>query len=205
MLHARLCTAAKVAALAIASAAAMPVAAAPVALIDIDPNLTSLKVTNAASSMASIVELVFNFGGAAVGRATFDKAPGSMASNFWVANQQMVYWQTSTWSGLSVAPDNSNQFTGIVAKLIASIIPEVVTDGPDQVGTSLSAASVTVRWSDGAVGKADLLEQSWKDPQRLSLQGAGGGVVSEPSVAALVAVGLLAAGLSRRRGRGTRR
>jgi hypothetical protein len=176
------------------------------------PNLTTLTVTNSPPSTANVAEVVYNFGGAAAGIATFftdavpqNGAPGATRGNFWVAlppgPRFFDAWQTSTWSGLGVAPGAQQVFPGLIVKLIDDLTPDsqAVTNGPDLTGASLANGSVTVRWSDGAAATVELAEQPWGQGQTLQLR-AEAITVPAPAAAGLFALGLIGlVGLARRR------
>jgi hypothetical protein len=202
-----------IAAAAVLAALSLPAQAAfQQATVVLGPDLTTLTVTNSPSSTASVTEVVYSFGGANTGIATFftdvapqNGAPGATRSNFWVALPPgpgfFEAWQISTWSGLGVAPGAQQVFSGLIVRLIDNLLPgsQAVTDGPDTTGTSLANGSITVRWSDGAASTVELAEQPWGQGQTLQLR-AEAIPVPAPAAAGLFALGLIGlAGLARRR------
>lgn len=171
------------------------------ASIFIDQNLQRATVTNLAGSTAPIASFKFSFGGAAVGRGTFNQAPGATQEALWVflpppSNTKL--WQVSTWSALALDPGQSQAFTGIEPARIVSFVPPVFDLSIDPDGLSLDAASVTVTWADGATGEVSLVQQSWRLPQELMVR-AEAVAIPVPGAAGLLALGLLGLGAAARR------
>ena len=142
-------------------------------------------ISNDNSSTANIVKVVYDLGTAADGIATWDSySAGGVASNFLANNR---YFQTITWSGLSVAPGDDFGFSNLDIDLIQTLSPLSVTGSTlDSNGSSLVNASVSIFWDNGTSGSASLAQQAWSQTQNLTITSA----VPEPSTIALMLGGL---------------
>jgi hypothetical protein len=148
-------------------------------------------ITNNAVS-ANIVQVVYSLGPAGDGISTWDGSSGTdggTPSDFLSAPN---WFQTITWSGLSVAPGGSFSFGGLDIDLIVTLAPLDVTGAIIGDGPSLVGAYVRVLFDDGQIASAALLQQDWGTDQTLTLN--ADAAVPEPSAYLMIssALGLLA-------------
>jgi len=179
--------------------AALSVAqAAPIASVALSGGsfLQAGSVTNSQGEGHSIVRIIYTLGTPEVGVATWETEGTGTASDF-LSNAN--WFQTVTWSGLNIADGDSFNFGGLDIELIASLAPLVIDQGTiDNVGTSLRNASVTVEWSNGAVGTSPLNQTGWTVNNSFRVV-ADDGNVPEPASLLLVGLGLLGAAAGARR------
>lgn len=151
-------------------------------------------ISNTAVS-ANIVAVTYSLGPAGDGIATWESnTDGGTAADFL---SDPTFFQTITWSGLSVAPGNTFTFGGLDIDLINTLVPLDVTGATIGGGPSLAGAFLRVTFDDNQVLTRALQQQSWDIDQQLDLR--DDGAVPEPSSLALLGCGILALPLIRRR------
>ncbi len=188
-------TACAVAALMMAS----PAAAASIASVTLNGGsfLQSGSVLNNGSSTANITSVVYSLGAPADGIATWDGSTGGGVASDNLANPN--FFQTVTFAGLSVAPGDVFNISGLDIDLIVTLAPLDVTGIIlDNFGSSLANAFVTVGWSDGSQGTGDLAETPWSTSQSFRILSAPVNV-PEPGMIGLLGLGLAAWTTARRR------
>ncbi len=151
--------------------------------------LQSFNVTNNSTGGLSITKIVYSFGTPADGIATWDtKTGGGVASDF-LSNPE--WFQTVTWSGLSIAPGASYSIPAysLDIDLIETLSPLSVTGATiDYSGTSLANAYFGVEYNDGyGLRTVELNETGWTTDQNLQVTAA----VPLPSAFLLLGPGLL--------------
>ncbi|MBI5087158.1 MAG: PEP-CTERM sorting domain-containing protein [Acidobacteria bacterium] len=176
---------------------------ASAALVGADVTLTgfiqNIGVTNT-SATATITSITYSLGPAGDGIATWDTdTAGGVASDF-LSDPQ--WFQTVTWSGLSIGPGSSWSTGPLDIDLIVTLLPLNVTGGTlDTTGSSLVGAFFLVNFDSGQTAGANLVQQAWATDQNLTLTEGWGAQIPEPSTLLATAGGLLLVGLLRARRR----
>lgn len=155
--------------------------------------IQSGSVTNTSAPGVDIVKVVYDLGTQADGIAIWEiNSSTGTHSNFLTGN----WYSTETWDGLSVISGNTFNFSGLDIDLIVTVAPPVVSSViiPSPGGPSLANASVSVYFSDGSFGTAELLEQNWNVSQDLAIT-----AVPEPETYAMLLAGLGLLGFAARR------
>ncbi|WMJ08306.1 PEP-CTERM sorting domain-containing protein [Nitrosomonas sp. sh817] len=155
--------------------------------------IQSGSVTNTSAPGVDIVKVVYDLGTQADGIAIWEIFGSTgIHSNFLTGS----HYSTETWDGLSVLSGNTFNFSGLDIDLITTVAPPVVDSGtiPVPGGPSLANASVSVYFSDGSFGTAELLEQDWNVSQDLAIA-----AVPEPETYAMLLAGLGLLGFAARR------
>lgn len=182
--------------------AASAVHAGSIASVSLTGFIQNGSVANNAASSANITSVVYSLGPAGDGIATWDGSTGAPGG---VASGQLSdpnYFQTVTWSGLSVAPGAAFDFGGLDIDLIETLNPLVVTGGVlDNTGSSLVGAFMTVSWGDGSFGTQALAQTPWATNQAFRIVSNGAVAVPEPGVIGLLGLGALIMGVAARRRR----
>lgn len=166
--------------------------------VDLSSFLQITDVANSATSTSSVTSVLYSLGAAGDGIATWDTGTGGGVASDFLSDP--TYFQTVTWSGLSLGAGLSTTFGSLDIDLIETLAPLSVTGGVlDEVGTSLANAFVTVNWADGSFGTASLAQSAWRDDQQLSISS----VAAVPLPAAfpmlLLGMGVLGGVAARRR------
>jgi hypothetical protein len=173
--------------------------AASIASVSLTSFIQDGNILNNAASTANITSVVYSLGPAGDGIATWDGTSGTsggVASDFL---SDPNWFQTVTWSGLSVAPGASFNFSGLDIDLIVTLVPLNVTGGIIGAGSSLVGAFMSVTWSDGSFGSTPLAQQDWGLNQNFRIE-SNGAAVPEPGALGLLALGgLLMVVVARRR------
>jgi hypothetical protein len=180
------------AALTILGATSAFASTASVSLTDI---LQSISVSNDGGSSANIETIIYSLGTPGDGIATWDTRTGGGTASDFLSDPR--YFQTVTWSGLSIAPGASFATAGFALDIdkIVTLSPLSVTGATSteqntDPGISLSNAFVSVFWSDGSSGSAGLLQQPWNLDQQLRINSQAG-VIPLPASLPLLFAGLL--------------
>ena len=180
------------------SAEALPVSAD--AFLNGGSFIQSGSVTNT-SAADSIVAVIYSLGTAADGIATWEnylESPLPFTRSD--ALTDGAHYQTITFSGLSIAPGGTFNFSGLDIDLILTLLPLNVTSGIiDNAGTSLKNASISVLFSGGGMASAELNETGWTVSQNLKLGEVA--AVPEPGSIFLLGLGLSGLALAARRQR----
>ena len=168
-------------------------AAASTVNVLLSNSLQTIEISNSIDSTGTVEQLVYSFGAASDGRATFDVAGGGTASDF-VADpafpgQPADYFQTVTFD-LNLAPGETITIDGLDIDLILDLDPFVVIGSTGQQqfvdpGLSLTDAFLTVLWSSGDTPTQKLANQIWSQDQSFTFQGSVSSVPLPPSVSAL--------------------
>lgn len=155
-------------------------------------------VTNTHTS--NIVEVVYSLGSPEDNLATWDSTgndgfAGGVGSDFLSSSQ---FFQTVTYGGLNILPANTFNFGNLDIDLIVTLAPLNVVGSPLGGPETLRNAFIQVRFANGDIASAELIEQDWSIIQNLELGARQAAAVPEPATAAL---GLLSLGglLLRRR------
>jgi hypothetical protein len=162
--------------------------AASVASVSLTDFIQVGSIENNALSTANITSVVYSLGPAGDGIATWDGTSGTSGG---VASDPLSdpnWFQTITWSGLSIAPGAAFNFSGLDIDLIVTLVPLDVTGGIIGAGPSLVGAFVSVTWSDGSSGSTPLAQQDWGVDQNFRVV-SGGAAVPEPGALGLLALG----------------
>lgn len=194
--------------------------AAPVASVTLDgvQFLQTGTVLNAPGSGVNIVEISYSLGTPEIGIATFDSSASALtttpatvvgAMSGFLSNPR--WFQTVTWSGLSLAPGASLGFGALDIDLISGLAPLSVNESMiDNVGSSLANGTFSVRWSNGDTARIELFESGWSVTQSFQATGIPSGSVGEgggqtlvpaPGTLALFGLGLVLLGVGTSRGR----
>jgi len=153
--------------------------------------IQSGSVTNTSAPGVDIVKVVYDLGTQADGIAIWEIFGSTgIHSNFLTGS----HYSTETWDGLSVLSGNTFNFSGLDIDLITTVVPPVVDSGTLGAPSSLANASVSVYFSDGSFGTAELLEQEWNVSQDLVIT-----AVPEPETYAMLLAGLGLLGFAARR------
>lgn len=160
--------------------------------------IQSFKVTNNSTTGLNIIRAVYSLGTAADGIATWDTSTGGGVASNYLSDPE--WFQTVTWSGLSVAPGASYSIGAysLDIDLIVTLSPLNVTGATiDTVGTSLRNGFFGVEYNDGFGLRTVALNQTgWTTDQNLQI---GGAPVPLPSALLLFAPGLAGLAAVRRR------
>jgi hypothetical protein len=169
--------------------------AVPMATVDLFSFIQSGTITNDIGSGANITQIIYDLGGPEDNLATWDSGTGGgTASNFL---SDPSFFQTITWTGLSIAPGGNFGFGGLDIDLIETVTPLSAVGSPLGGPETLRLASVTIFWSNGQSGSAPLVQQNWDTDQHLTVQASS--AVPEPGTISLFAIGLAALLIRRRR------
>lgn len=153
--------------------------------------IQSGSVTNTSAPGVDIVKVVYDLGTQADGIAIWEIFGSTGThSNFLTG----THYSTETWDGLSVNSGNTFNFSGLDLDLIVTVVPPVADSGTIGGPSSLANASVSVYFSDGSFGSAELLEQNWDVSQDLAIT-----AVPEPETYAMLLAGLGLLGFAARR------
>jgi hypothetical protein len=186
-----------------ASGLSISTAQATTSTADLSGFIQNGTIANDIGSGANITQIIYSLGTPGPGIATWDASSffaGGTPSDFLFGPD---FFQTVTWSGLSVAPGSSFNFSGLDIDLIISLVPLNVTGGIlDETGSSLVNASLTVFWSNGDIGSSPLVQQAWSTNQHLTISGRAAGVPDAASTQLLLAIGLAGLAVCRRVRRG---
>lgn len=124
-------------------------------------------ITNNAASTANLTGVIYSLGTAGDGIATWDTAGSGTASDFLSNNN---WFQTVSWTGLNIGAGSSFNFSGLDIDLITTLSPLSVTGTVlDNSGSSLVNATLSLLWSDGSTGVANLAQQAWSTTQNLTI------------------------------------
>ena len=150
-------------------------------------------IVNNAASGATISTIIYSLGTAGNGIATWDTGTsGGVASDF-LSNPR--WFQTVTWSGLSVAAGGSFFISGLDIDYITTLSPLAINESIiTPTAASLANAFVKIIWSNGAIGQTSLVQQDWANTQNLTIEGATGRVPETGSSLALLGLALAALG-----------
>jgi hypothetical protein len=166
--------------------------AAPSASVFLNGNsfIQAGSVTNDAGSGANLISFRYGLGTPDVGIATWELFGDTATHTDFLSDG--VHYQTATW-GMSIAPGNIFNFSGLDIDLIESLNPLSVTGSVlDNVGTSLRNAYVSLVWDDQSTATCALNQSPWQTNQTIACVSGGGNNVPEPGTLALAALGLLA-------------
>jgi hypothetical protein len=151
--------------------------------------LQSFQLKNNSTGGLSITKIVYSLGTAADGIATWDTSTGGGVASDYLSNPE--WFQTVTWTGLSIAPGASYSIGGfsLDIDLIQTLSPLSVTGGIiDYVGSSLANAYFGVEYNDGyGLRTVELNETGWTTDQNLQITAP----VPLPSAFLLLGPGLL--------------
>lgn len=156
--------------------------------------LQGFNVTNNSTGGLNITRLVYSLGTPADGIATWDTATGGGVASQFLSNPE--WFQTVTWSGLSIAPGASYGISwALDIDLIVTLSPLNVTGGTiDYAGTSLRNGYFGVEYNDGFGLRTVALNQTgWTTDQDLRITEApvpipGALLLFAPGLAGLAAV-----------------
>lgn len=155
--------------------------------------IQSGSVTNTSAPGIYIDRVVYDLGTQADGIAIWEIFGSTGThSNFLTGS----HYSTETWDELGTPSGSVFSFSGLDIDLITTVAPPVVDSGtiPVPGGPSLANASVSVYFSDGSFGTAELIEQNWDVSQDLAIA-----AVPEPETYAMLLAGLGLLGFAARR------
>ncbi|MEN6464170.1 MAG: PEP-CTERM sorting domain-containing protein [Syntrophaceae bacterium] len=167
--------------------------------IAIDGNsfLQAFTVTNNSTGGLNITRVVYSLGTAADGIAAWDYNTGGGAASDFLSNPE--WFQTVTWTGLSIAPGAALSFSGLDIDYIETLSPLSVTGSYiDDFGSSLRNAFFGIEYNDGfGLRTVELNETGWTVCQNLSIEGSS--TLPEPATMLLLGLGLVGlAGIRRK-------
>jgi len=160
--------------LAIGIGTAHAIPAATVTLTDFIQDGT---IVNDAGSGASISSIIYSLGTAGNGIATWDDNSGTTLAGGVKSGllSSPEWFQTVTWSGLSIAPGGSFNIFSLDIDYIATLSPlSIDQQFLDTTGSSLVNGYLKVIWSNGDTGQTSLTQQAWATTQNLTINAAAG-------------------------------
>lgn len=167
------------------------------ATIFLDGNrfLQAGSVTNHSGPGVYLTQVQYQIGFASAGDAVW-QLNSSTGSHFGFIKDN--WYTVEVLTGLHIAPGASFSFGGLDIDLITSMNPVTVSNTLiDDIGTSLSHASILLSFSDHTFGGVQLNKTGWTVSQNLKVAAS----VPEPQTYALTGMGLALAGFVARRRR----